>query len=106
MRIIINLKDFLNTVPKEFVLYQNYPNPFNPVTVIRYALPVEGRVQLQIYDVLGRNIQMPEKDRYLEPGYYETIIDMSDYASGLYFYSIYVDGERTFHKTLKMLFIK
>ncbi|HLF15396.1 MAG TPA: FlgD immunoglobulin-like domain containing protein, partial [Bacteroidota bacterium] len=31
--------------------------PFNPVTVIRYALPVEAMVTLKIYDILGREIR-------------------------------------------------
>ena len=33
------------------------PNPFNPSTEIRYVLPSEGRVELAIYDVMGRLVR-------------------------------------------------
>ena len=37
-------------------LFQNHPNPFNPSTTIRYYLPEEGRVTIDIVDVAGRKI--------------------------------------------------
>lgn len=44
------------TLPNSFVLHQNYPNPFNPETLIHYELPVDARVKLAIYDILGRTV--------------------------------------------------
>ncbi len=38
------------TGPKEFTLYQNYPNPFNPTTTIKFALPVDSRVKINVYN--------------------------------------------------------
>jgi hypothetical protein len=43
--------------PGRFVLHQNTPNPFNPRTIIRYELPVGGRVQLRVYDIRGRLVR-------------------------------------------------
>jgi flagellar hook assembly protein FlgD len=36
------------------VLYQNLPNPFNPETTIRFELPRQMTVKLDIYDVQGK----------------------------------------------------
>ena len=43
-----------NTVPQSFSLGQNYPNPFNPTTTIRYTIPKESKVRIEIYDITGR----------------------------------------------------
>ena len=43
-------------VPTSFVLYPNFPNPFNPVTTIRYDLPIRAKVELTIFDLMGRKV--------------------------------------------------
>ncbi len=45
----------LNTV-SEYSLRQNYPNPFNPSTTIEYSVPMQSKVNIEIYDILGRHI--------------------------------------------------
>jgi hypothetical protein len=42
------------TLPKEYALDSPFPNPFNPTTTIRYELPAESKVSVQVYDVLGQ----------------------------------------------------
>lgn len=42
--------------PGTLELYPAYPNPFNPSTQIRYELPNAGRVSLDVYDLLGRDV--------------------------------------------------
>ena len=44
--------------PQDFRLYQNYPNPFNSETEIRYDLPVQRRVKLTIYNLLGQMVKV------------------------------------------------
>ena len=45
-------------VPNQFELAQNYPNPFNPGTTIRYALPYQAEVRLEIYNALGQLVKV------------------------------------------------
>jgi hypothetical protein len=60
---IINAKaalDYLASVeqmPQSFVLRQNYPNPFNPSTTISFDLVYPATISLDIFDLLGREVQ-------------------------------------------------
>ncbi|MBA4318257.1 MAG: hypothetical protein C0412_07635 [Flavobacterium sp.] len=43
-------------IPDDFQLYNNYPNPFNSLTTIKYDLPYSTKVEIIVYDILGRKI--------------------------------------------------
>ena len=45
-------------LPRVFALHPNYPNPFNPETTISFDIPERSRVQLAIYDLLGKKISV------------------------------------------------
>ena len=44
-------------LPPAPALMQNYPNPFNSSTTIPFALPANGDVRLEIFDILGQRIR-------------------------------------------------
>ncbi len=44
--------------PATFFLTQGFPNPFNPSTTINYGLPVAQKVEIDLFDVLGRRISV------------------------------------------------
>jgi len=44
------------TVPTTFAVDGNYPNPFAGQTTLRYDLPVDAEVRVEVYDVLGRRV--------------------------------------------------
>lgn len=89
-------------LPVKFELSQNYPNPFNPATIIRYALPVDSKVRLEIYSMLGELVTTLVND--LQPaGNYSVAFDASRYASGTYIYRLTAG---TTVMTKKMLLIK
>ncbi|MCG8606571.1 T9SS type A sorting domain-containing protein [bacterium] len=75
--------------PHRFELCQNYPNPFNPKTTIVYSLERTGRVELKIYNTLGKLIRtMVARDQ--PAGEYSIMWDGRDdpgkkVASGNYF---------------------
>ncbi len=74
-------------VPEKIELYQNYPNPFNPGTVIRYALPSAGQVEITIFNNLGQKITTLFSERQ-QAGMHEVEWQAANMASGVYYYSI------------------
>ena len=78
-------------VPSEFVLNQNYPNPFNPSTNISFSLPKASKVQLKVYDLLGREVKVLLNER-LSSGTYNFTFDANDLSSGVYLYQIKTDA--------------
>ena len=87
---------------KEFRLGQNYPNPFNPVTDINFDVPKTGLVQLSVYDILGKEVEVLVND-VLQPGRYKASFDASKLASGIYFYRI---SASNFSDIKRMIFVK
>ena len=74
----------VKALPQDFSLSQNVPNPFNPVTEIRYQLPEDSHVEIVVYDVLGRKVQVLV-DSFEEPGYRSVLWDAKEAGNGLYF---------------------
>ncbi len=91
-----------NFVPLSYELMQNYPNPFNPSTTIRFTIPEECNVVLNIYNTLGQKVCVLLNEK-MKPGYHEVQFDGSALASGLYFYSIKAGD---FSSVKKMLLLK
>jgi len=92
--------------PTAFGLSQNYPNPFNASTTIRFALPVDGKVSLKIYNVAGQLVK--EYQQQMNAGYRSITWDGTNasgkvVASGVYFYKLQAAD---FTKTLKMTLLK
>ncbi len=78
--------------PRKFTLEQNYPNPFNPSTQIRFQLPRDEKVQLEIYNSLGQKVRTLIS-QVMPAGDHEVLWDAKDskgknLASGMYIYRI------------------
>lgn len=98
-------------------LHQNYPNPYNPSTTIKYSIPEfeirnsesgvqnsdsrnlnqesnirnQASVSLKVYDLLGREVASLVNG-YKSPGNYQAVFNAEDLASGVYYYSLDVNG--------------
>jgi hypothetical protein len=74
--------------PGDYALLQNYPNPFNAGTRLAFAIPAPARVQIFLYDILGREVRVL-LDGHREAGTYDVATDLSDLPSGFYLYRLH-----------------
>ncbi|MCX6164773.1 MAG: T9SS type A sorting domain-containing protein, partial [Ignavibacteriae bacterium] len=81
----------------------NYPNPFNPTTNIKYQITNSSFVSLKVFDILGKEIESLVNEKQ-EAGIYVMSFNGSDLSSGIYFYSLFVDGNKI--DTKRMILIK
>jgi len=106
---MVGVKPINSGIPAMFYLHQNYPNPFNPTTTIRYELPVQCRVKLRIYNLLGQVVSTIS-DEIQTAGYKSLEWKANGVASGVYFYRLEAtsisDPGRMFSQTRKMLTLK
>ena len=102
---LITSIDFSNSlIPIHFNLHQNYPNPFNPYTTIKYDLPSQEKVEIQIYNSLGQKVKTLIS-KHQEAGYHEILWDGTSrqgipMSSGFYFYSIKAGKYRSIKKMI------
>ena len=74
-------------VPTEFAVHANYPNPFRQSTRMVFDLPWPARVQIDVMDVLGRQVHSsPPED--LEAGFHEMEWSGTALPSGAYLYRL------------------
>jgi len=89
----------VNNTAQSFSLGQNFPNPFNPATKLSYSIPKVANVKILVYDAIGREILTLIKGEQ-QPGYYEVDLEMSKFASGVYFYKLQAGDFIAFKKML------
>lgn len=90
-----------------FDLKQNYPNPFNPETEIRFSLPIDGTMDLSIFNLQGQHIRTLARGQQTA-GLKKVIWDGLDdkgnkVRSGIYLYHLQVKG---YSLTRKMAFLQ
>uniref|UniRef100_A0A7C3N9R1 T9SS type A sorting domain-containing protein n=1 Tax=candidate division WOR-3 bacterium TaxID=2052148 RepID=A0A7C3N9R1_UNCW3 len=93
--------------PTTFTLTQNQPNPFKDVTIIEYAVPVKGKVTLEVYDITGKLVKTLVNE-VKEVSWYTAKWDGKDnsgknVASGVYFYKLQASG---YESMMKMTYLK
>lgn len=88
-------------VERELSLHTVYPNPFSSTITISYTLPEDAIILLEVYDALGRRIDVI---RYaLRLAGTDTITyDGSGLSAGVYFLSLKVDDRREVQTMVRM----
>ena len=101
--LILPVKQINSEVPTKYELHQNYPNPFNPVTNLGFRIAGIGLVTLKIFDITGKETLILTNEE-LSAGEYKAEWNASGFSSGIYFYSLIVDGKLI--DTKKMVLLK
>jgi hypothetical protein len=101
-------ENYTIVTPDDYILENNYPNPFNPSTLIRFSLPVQKKISLKIFDMLGREVATLIGDQVYEKGSFEVTWDGTNnygakVASGNYIATLTYGN---FSKSIKMTLLK
>lgn len=101
-------------LPTAFAMASNYPNPFNPETTIRFEVPHESTVRLEVFDIIGQRIAVLADGPH-RAGFYRALWQGRDdkgrsVGSGVYFYRLQAEplnaSENRFVETRRMLLLK
>jgi len=75
----------------KFTVSQNYPNPAAMQTFIDVVLPETDKINIQIYDLMGRLVKTVVNE-YLNTGKHTLEINTSTFVPGIYFFKISSDS--------------
>ncbi|NNE45319.1 MAG: choice-of-anchor D domain-containing protein [Rhodothermales bacterium] len=94
-------------LPITFALHPGYPNPFNPAAMLPFDIAQTGRVEIRVFDVIGRLVRKSILGE-LPPGRYQQELNLARSASGVYLYEIRVTtgSKLLFRKTRKIVLVK
>ena len=81
-----------DVLPEEFSISNAYPNPFNPTVSIDFLVPKKTDVNIQVFDLLGRNV-FTHQQEFANPGKYRFQWNARDnsgknVANGIYIVAI------------------
>jgi hypothetical protein len=75
-----------------FSMEQNVPNPAKESTIINYSVPQDGEIVFHVYSVSGQLLYTKQED--VSFGSHRIELNLSDYAAGIYFYTMQYNGQR------------
>ncbi len=104
---VAGVEEETETTPSKVTLYQNYPNPSHGKTMIRFSVPSNTAISLDIYDVAGRLVRTLASGTP-GAGNYFTVWDGKDAygkaaPGGVYLYTL---SAGKFSETKKLLLIQ
>ena len=90
----------VNTISEEsvnttgFEMFPSFPNPTNGVTRVQFRLDRAADVNFDVIDITGKIVYTIDMGTQA-PGYNSISVDASEFAAGVYTYTLSVDGERS-----------
>ncbi len=92
----------IDDIPREYILEQNFPNPFSQSTRIRFSVPENQNVIIEVYNLYGQKVETLI-DKPMIAGSYEIEFNGQNHTSGIYLCRIKA-GE--FQQVMKMALFK
>ncbi|HPD26158.1 MAG TPA: T9SS type A sorting domain-containing protein, partial [Candidatus Marinimicrobia bacterium] len=94
-------------IPAVYALKNCYPNPFNPTTTLTFDLPEEARVEIIVYDLMGREVWKSTKTHY-SAGTYSVVWNGTNHSgqpvgTGMYLVRL---NSANYNATQKVLLVK
>jgi hypothetical protein len=85
------------------ISFTNFPNPFTDATYLNYTLPVQGRVVINITDILGNEVYCPVSENQ-QAGAHAIRWDSESLAPGIYVATLKLTSVRnSYIKTIKII---
>jgi hypothetical protein len=81
----------VNNAINDASVSQNYPNPFDKITTIRVNLNESAYLSLKVMNTIGQEVMNIQKGSVPAGNYYFEL-DGSDFAQGVYFYTVKADN--------------
>jgi len=89
------------SIPIKFSVEQNFPNPFNPVTNVKFSIPTDELVKLEIFNAIGETVKTIEQGM-LKAGNHSVSINAAGMNSGVYYYKISAGNYSAVRKMIVM----
>ncbi|MBN1482123.1 T9SS C-terminal target domain-containing protein [candidate division KSB1 bacterium] len=89
-------------VPLDYQLFQNYPNPFNAKTLLTFQVPIDGIVNVIIYNAQGYKVAILEQEFYAA-GKHSMMWNATPFPSGCYFVTL---STTEYTQSVKALLVK
>jgi hypothetical protein len=103
VNVVSGLEHSEEPLPMQFALKQNYPNPFNPETTIEFQIPSAQFVTLKVNNMLGQEVATLVSKK-LTAGNYTYTWDATNFASGVYIYTL--ETSKGYKQRKKLLLLK
>lgn len=96
-----------SSTPETFSMFNNYPNPFNPSTQLRFDVPEQSDVDLEVFNVMGQRVAMLQQGT-ISAGSYEITFNANSLPSGLYIarFTALGNSGKQFIREIKMQLVK
>lgn len=100
----VAVEDLTEMIPTSFALYPNFPNPFNPETTIRFDLPEQAQIRIDLFNLRGRRVKTLVNSR-VQAGAHRIVWrgdsdDGRSLSSGIYFYRMVTNKYSRYRKLM------